>query len=79
MGSHYERDRTNGTITVSQTRFIESMLSKFESLVETHGSTSMSEEDEDATGKPFREVVGPLMWIANQSRPDISNAVRAVA
>ena len=34
MGSHYERDRTNGTITVSQTRFIKSMLSKFESLVE---------------------------------------------
>ena len=28
---------------------------------------------------PFREVVGSLMWIANQTRPDISNAVRAVA
>ncbi|CAB1096365.1 unnamed protein product [Ectocarpus sp. CCAP 1310/34] len=27
----------------------------------------------------FREVVGSLMWIANQTRPDISNAVRAVA
>lgn len=39
---------------------------------------SLSEEDEDATGKPFREVVGSLMWIANQSHPDISNAVRAV-
>ena len=66
------------------------MLSKFESLVEMHGLTSLpacttidlrslSEEDEDATGKPFREVVGSLLWIANQSRPDISNAVRAVA
>ena len=39
----------------------------------------MSEEDEDATGNPFREVVGSLMWIANQSRPNISNAVQAVA
>ena len=28
---------------------------------------------------PFREVVGSLMWIANQTRPDISNAVRAAA
>ena len=28
---------------------------------------------------PFRELVGSLMWLANQTRPDISNAVRAVA
>ena len=28
---------------------------------------------------PFRELVGSLMWPANQARPDISNAVRAVA
>ena len=28
---------------------------------------------------PFREIVGCLMWIANQTRPDIVNAVRAIA
>ena len=27
----------------------------------------------------FREIVGSLMWIANQTRPDISSAVRAIA
>ena len=27
----------------------------------------------------FRELVGCLMWLANQTRPDIANAVRAVA
>ena len=27
----------------------------------------------------FRELVGCLMWHANQTRPDIANAVRAVA
>ncbi|CAB1104669.1 unnamed protein product [Ectocarpus sp. CCAP 1310/34] len=36
-------------------------------------------EDEEAGDVPFREVLGSLMWIANQTRPDISNAVLAVA
>ena len=29
--------------------------------------------------EPFRSLVGFLMWLANQTRPDILNAVRAVA
>ena len=28
---------------------------------------------------PFRELVGSLMWLSTQTRPDVSNAVRAVA
>ena len=28
---------------------------------------------------PFHEVVGNLMWIANQTRSDIANAVREIA
>ena len=28
---------------------------------------------------PFREIVGSLMWNANQSRADMPNAVRAIA
>ncbi|CAB1101428.1 unnamed protein product [Ectocarpus sp. CCAP 1310/34] len=35
--------------------------------------------DEEATDFPFRELVGSLMWLATQTRPDIANAVRAVA
>ena len=37
------------------------------------------DEDEPDGVWPFRELVGSLMWLANQTRPDISNAVRAVA
>ena len=37
------------------------------------------DEDEIDGVWPFRELVGSLMWLANQTRPDISNAVRAVA
>ena len=29
--------------------------------------------------EPFRSLVGHLMWLANQTRPDFLNAVRAVA
>ena len=29
--------------------------------------------------EPFRSLVGHLVWLANQTRPDILNAVRAVA
>ncbi|CAB1116099.1 unnamed protein product [Ectocarpus sp. CCAP 1310/34] len=35
--------------------------------------------DEVATDFPFRELVGSLMWLATQTRPDIANAVRAVS
>ena len=38
----------------------------------------MSDED-PAVDASYREMVGSLMWIANQTRPDIVNAVRAVA
>ena len=37
------------------------------------------DEDERVENWPFRELVGSLMWPSISTRPDISNAVRAVA
>ena len=36
------------------------------------------DENEPVGDWPFRELVGCLMWLANQTRPDSANAVRAV-
>ena len=36
-------------------------------------------DDEPAVDANFREIMGNLIWIANQTRLDISNAVRAIA
>ena len=43
-------------------------------IVLRHGS-----KDKVVVDIPFREIVGSLMWTANQTRPDIWNAVRAIA
>lgn len=39
----------------------------------------MFDKDESDVDEPFRSLVGHLMWLANQTRPDILIAVRAVA
>ena len=37
------------------------------------------DQEEAEVGEPFRSLVGHLVWLANRTRPDILNAVRAVA
>ena len=85
LGCAFIRDREAGTIEISQESYIKSVLERFDvchtspipaSLANDNRSLMEVEGEGDV---PLREVVGSLMWIANQTRPDISNAVRAVA
>ena len=82
MGSEYNRDRGKGTVELSQTGFIRSVLnrsdvSKYIPIPATpfldfrHVS-----EEETVVGVPFREMVGGLMCIPYQTRPDIATVVR---
>ena len=85
-GCHYSRDRINGLLTISQKAFTGTLVEKYGvvSGKKNPGWTgekfdSVNEGDEPEGDWPFREVVGSLMWLANQTRPDICDAVRAVA
>ena len=85
LGCELIRDREAGTIEISQESYNRSVLGKFMicrtcSIPDSFANDNRSlKEDEGARDVPFREVVGSLMWIASQTRPGISNAVRAVA
>ena len=85
MGSEHKRDREKGTLEISQTHLIGNVVESF-GIPKTSPITAspsldlryVSDED-PVVDASYREMVGTLMWIANQTRPDIVNAVRAVA
>ena len=84
-GLRFTRDRIAGTIKISQQAVAENIVAKFG--VTSNRDTPMSvglkledfDPDEPNVTEPFRSLVVHLMWLANNTRPDIYNAVRAVA
>ena len=84
-GCQYSRDWDAGTLTILQQAFAENTALKFGVNAGRRNplGKSLKLEEFDATEPegdwPFFELVGCLMWLANQTRPDIANAVRAVA
>ena len=84
-GCHYTREREMGTLTISQKTFADELVKTF--CVTSTQSVPLRvgvkledfDEDEMIENWPFRELVGSLMWLSVSTRPDISNAVRAVA
>ncbi|CAB1107675.1 unnamed protein product [Ectocarpus sp. CCAP 1310/34] len=81
----YQRDLERGLLRISQQRFAEELAAEYG--VEWGKSVPLPvsvkltdfDENEACADVPFRELVGSLMWLATQTRPDIANAVRAVA
>ena len=83
-GRQFSRDWDARMLTISQQILAESTVAKFgvtrgksiPAVVDLKLEVFENEPDND---EPFRSLVGHLMWLANQTRPDILNAVRAVA
>ncbi|CAB1102071.1 unnamed protein product [Ectocarpus sp. CCAP 1310/34] len=83
-GCFYERNKETGRLTISQQTFTDELAAEYGVVggrsVPMSSGVKLSDFDADevATDFPFRELVGSLMWLATQTRPDIAN-VRAVA
>ena len=84
-GYCFSRDWDPGTLTIAQQAFAPKTAAK--SDVRSTGKNPLwagvkleeFEKNEAVGDWMFRELVGCLMWLANQTRSDIANAVRAVA
>lgn len=84
-GCFYERDFDRGVLKISQQTYAEELAGEYGvewgKDVPLPVETKLTEydENEESVSFRFRELVGSLMWLSTQTRPDISNAVRAVA
>ena len=84
-GCHYTREGEMGTLTISQKTFADELVKRFcvtrKRSVPLRVGVELETFDKDETVENwlFRELVGSLMWLSISTRPDIPNAVRAVA
>ncbi|CAB1098478.1 unnamed protein product [Ectocarpus sp. CCAP 1310/34] len=80
-GCFYERDWDAGTLKISQQTYAEELGMEFgveygkEIPLPVGLKLSEFDQDEEVVSWPFRELIGSLMWLATQTRPDIANAV----
>lgn len=85
MGSEYKGDGEKSALGVSQTQFSRSVINRFDfsktSSIPDTPSVDLrhASEEETVVDTSFHEIVGSLIRIADQTRPDIENAVREIA
>ncbi|CAB1098582.1 unnamed protein product [Ectocarpus sp. CCAP 1310/34] len=79
-GCFYERDWDAGSLKISQQTYAEELGMEFgveygkEIPLPVGLKLSEFDQDEEVVSWPFRELIGSLMWLATQTRPDIANA-----
>ena len=85
VGCRFVRGLGSGTLTISQQAFAENAAAKFgvcsgrRTPLPTGLKLEKFDPNEPESDWPFHEPVGCLVLLANQTRPDIANAVRVVA
>ena len=86
LGVDITWNRERGEVTLSQSRYIQQVLSKFRMSDCNAVKTPMLEniriekdKDEPLTKKPYRQLIGCLSYIACMTRPDINFAVNRLS
>ena len=85
LGYAFERDRKGEVLRASQRAFMESVVNRYGADAVSDLPASQSADlgprrnDEPVYDKPVRAAFGSLIWLGGMTRPDIANAVRAVA
>lgn len=82
LGISVERDAPNGIMRIHQRNYFENLLQRFEMNDSKPISTPLENRlkltrgiEEQRTSKPYRELVGCLMYASLTTRPDLSAAV----
>jgi hypothetical protein len=89
LGMRITRYEETGAITLDQETFTNEILSRFDmvdckaspvpALPQVHLSRTMCpkshDEEVEMKSKPFKDLIGSLLWLATNTRPDISQAV----
>ena len=80
LGIHIERDMKGG-MKLSQQQYLKDILAKFEMTNCKPSATPMEvklklEESLEVSEKPYRELVGCLMYISLTTRPDLASTAR---
>ena len=84
-GCGIERNVKLGTIKLSQEAYVESLMRRFDvhstSNIPASPGADLGPKRKDEPGGDWsvREAVGSLLWLSTITRPDITNAVQAVA
>jgi hypothetical protein len=90
LGIDIQRDRSAGTLKLSQEETILDLLRRFD-MLECNGAETplppkihLTKEDcpsqpDAALGTKYRELVGVLQWLATCTRPDLAYAAQALA
>lgn len=93
LGIHIEREGRTGRIKLSQEKYVNELLEKFNMNSAKTVSTPIEsntkvtkdlgpnndEEKERMKNRPYRELIGSLIYLANATRPDIVYAANALS
>jgi hypothetical protein len=88
VGISIDRDRTAGTIKISQRRLVDVLLTKFgmdeckSRATPLEPGTQLTKDESNLLDKgqyPYAELIGSLIYLAVCTRPDIAQAVSALS